>query len=350
MEAAPDRVVVDGRPLAVEPRGEEDAVRAHGHRGGHVVQRGEEPFGGAGHGTLTAAGADAAGERQRITRVQHVVAQPRQARPARLVLVGDQVPALDPRRDRRDVRQGVGLLERDVTAHPARRPDVQVGVEVGHRAGPDGRGVQVAGAGDDGRAGKEAELGRRTGRQAAEDGTGRDQVRQLRALEPRQRDQRVVVGDRPDRAVVGHPVQRDGVVRRPGQARQAQAEIVDRFQKDGGGRVDLGPLRPQEVDVPDGVLAREARDPAGLSHPARQLRRRVPLDVHRPSDGLAHRLRAPGVEPRDGGPDRLPGVVDRDGARPLRGAADADDAFCGDAALLQRTPGACRDGRPPRVR
>ena len=140
-----------------------------------------------------------------------------------------------------------------------------------------------------------------------------------------QPDQRVVVGDGVDVTVVRHPVQRDGVVRGPGQAGEAQAQVVDRLEEDRGGGVDLGPLLAQEVDVADRVLARQARDAAGAAHPLGQLGGGVALDVERTAHGLADGAGAPGVHPGDGRTDGGPVVVDRHGARPLRRAAHADD-------------------------
>ena len=96
--------------------------------------------------------------RQGVAGEEQVVAQPGQARAPRLVLVGHEVAAGDARGDRGDVGQRIGLLEGDVAADPARRADVEVAVEVGHGARADGGGVQVAGAGDDRRAGQQPEL------------------------------------------------------------------------------------------------------------------------------------------------------------------------------------------------
>ena len=118
---------------------------------GHVVERAEEAVGRAG----------VAGRRQGVAGEQQVVAQPGQAGPAGLVLVGHQVAARDPRGDGRDVGQRVGLLEGDVAADPARGADVEVGVEVGHGARAHGGRVEVARPGHDRRAGQQAELGGR---------------------------------------------------------------------------------------------------------------------------------------------------------------------------------------------
>ena len=91
-----------------------------------------------------------------------------------------------------------------------------------------------------------------------------------------------------------------------GQAGEAQAEVVDRLEEDGGGGVDVGALLAQEVDVADRVLARQARDAAGAAHPLGQLGGRVPLDVQRAADGLADGAGAAGVHPGDGRADGDP--------------------------------------------
>ena len=76
---------------------------------------------------------------------------------------------------------------------------------------------------------------------------------------------------------------------------------------------------------PDRVLARQARDAAGAAHPLGQLGSRVALDVERTAHGLADGAGAAGVHPGDGRTDGGPAAVDGHGARPLGGAADADD-------------------------
>ena len=119
---------------------------------------------------------------------EQVVAQPGQAGAPRLVLVGHQVAARDPRGEGGDVGQRVGLLEGDVAADPARRADVEVAVEVGHGARTDGGRVQVPGAGDDRRPRQQAELGGGGGGQPAEHAAGRHQVGQLGALQAGQLD------------------------------------------------------------------------------------------------------------------------------------------------------------------
>ena len=233
---------------------------------------------------------------------------------------------------------GVGLLERDVAADPARGADVEVAVEVGHGARADGGRVQVPGARHDGRPGQQAELGRRRPGASPPStlpvGTSSGRVD---ALRPANSISDVVVGDGVDVAVVGHPVQRDGVVRGAGQTGEAQVQVVDRLEEHRGRRVDVGALLAQEVDVAHRVLARQARDAAGAAHPAGQLGGGVALDVERAADRLADR-----VAPRESiqmmaGRWRRPAVVDGHGARPLRGAAHADDPL--------RAPRRCRPAR-----
>ena len=189
MEAAPDGVIVDRRTLAVQPRGEEDA-----------------PAPGSTRAAISFNVAEEIGRRggvrvERIAREQQVVPQPGEAGARGLVLVRHQVAAGKARGDGGDVGQGVGLLEGHVAADPARRPDVEVPVEVLHRAGSDGGRMEVGGAGDDRSARQEAELGRRGGRHAPEDAAGRHEFGQGAPLEPGQVDEGLVVGHGVDVAV-----------------------------------------------------------------------------------------------------------------------------------------------------
>ena len=243
---------------------------------------------------------------QRVVGEEQVVAHPGQAGAAGLVLVGQQVATRDPRGDGGDVRQRVGLLEGDVAADPAGGPDVEVGVEVGHGARAHGGRVEVARPGDDRRAGQQAELGGGGGGQATEHAAGRDEVGQLRAHQAGQLYEGVVICDRPDVPVVGDPVAGDGVVRGPGQPGQPQVQVVDRLEEEGRRGVDLGTLLAQEVDVAHGVLARQARDPPGAPHPARQLGGGVALHVERAAHRLPHGAGAPRVHPDDGRADGVP--------------------------------------------
>ena len=134
---------------------------------------------------------------------------------------------------------------------------------------------------------------------------------------------------------------------RPG---EAQVEVVDGLEEHRGRGVDVGAPLAQEVDVADGVLAREARDAAGAPHPARQLGGGVALDVEGAAHGLAHGVGAPGVHPDDGRADGAPRVVDGNRARPLRGAPDTDDPLGRHAAVGQRPAGRRHDGVPPGLR
>ena len=188
----------------------------------------------------TSSGTSAASER--VVGEEHVVAQPGEAGAAGLVFVRDEVAPGDARRDGRDVGQRVGLLEGYVAADPARRTDVEVSLEVGHGTGPDGRRVQVPRAGHDRCPGEQAELARRAGGETAQHAPGRHQVGQLGALEAGQLDQRVVVRDRRDVAIVRHPVHGDGVVRGPGEAGEAQIEVVDGLEKHRRRGVHVGAL------------------------------------------------------------------------------------------------------------
>ena len=94
-----------------------------------------------------------------------------------------------------------------------------MGREVGDRTRADGRRVQVAGASHDRCAGQQAELGGGGGGQSPEHAPGRHELGQGGAFESSQLDERVVVRDGVPIAVVGHPVDGDGVVRGRGPAR-----------------------------------------------------------------------------------------------------------------------------------
>ena len=144
------------------------------------------------------------------------------------------------------------------------------------------------------------------GCQPAQHAAGRHQLGQRRSLETGQLDQCVVVGNGTDVAVVGDPVHGDGVVRGAGQTGQAQVQVVDGLEEHRGGRVDVGALLAQEVDVAHRVLAREARDPAGAPHPAGELGGGVPLDIERAADRLTNGAGPARVHPDDGRSDGDP--------------------------------------------
>ena len=95
---------------------------------------------------------------QRVAREEHVVAQPVEACARDLLLVGDVVLARQRRRQRRDAVEEVGLLERHVARQPRRRADVEVPLEVAHRARADRGRLEVGRAADDGDPGGYAEV------------------------------------------------------------------------------------------------------------------------------------------------------------------------------------------------
>ena len=287
---------------------------------------------------------------EQVVRKQEVVTQPGEARPPGLVLVGDEVAAGYPRRDGSDVGEGVGLLERHMAADPARRPDVQMAGEVPHGARSDGSRVQVARAGDDRRPLEQAELARCRLRQPAEHAPRRHEIGQLGPVEAGRFDESVVIGDRTDITVVRDPVHGDGVVGGAGQTGQAQVEIVNRLEEHLRRPVHVGPLFTQEVDVTHRILAREAGDPTGTTHPARQLGRRVALDVERTPDGVADRSGAPRVHPDDGVADRFSAGADGHRSRPLRGASDSDDRLGTCSGVRQHPPRGGDDRLPPVLR
>jgi hypothetical protein len=82
----------------------------------------------------------------------------------------------------------------------------------------------------------------------------------------------------------------------------------------------------QEVDVRHRLLAAERWDAAGLGDPARELARGVALHAQHPADELGDVLGAAGVHPQDRAVQRRAVLRDRDGAGPLRGRDDRDDA------------------------
>ena len=73
----------------------------------------------------------------------------------------------------------VGLLIGHVAGQPRRRADVEVGLEVAHRAGADGGRVHVGCANDDRDAGRQPQLGGHVRPQRAEDVDGPPQIGQL---------------------------------------------------------------------------------------------------------------------------------------------------------------------------
>jgi hypothetical protein len=77
--------------------------------------------------------------------------------------------------------------------------------------GSDRRRLEVRRAGHDRDARRDAESDRRFGAQRTEDVRGSEQFRQLRLLDSGQPQQRGVIADTVQMAVVGDPVQRDRV-------------------------------------------------------------------------------------------------------------------------------------------
>ena len=76
-------------------------------------------------------------------RARRAVAQHGEAAAGGVLLGGDQVAARDAGRQRCDAVDDVGLLERHVAGEPRRRADVEVRLEVPHRARADGRRLRV---------------------------------------------------------------------------------------------------------------------------------------------------------------------------------------------------------------
>ena len=281
MPAAAEPVIVDRRALAVEP-GREDHAVAPGRRGrGDVVEQRVEVVGGR---RLP----------QRVAGEDHVVAQPVEARAGDLLLVGHVVLAGQRRRQRRDAVEQVGLLERHVAREPRRRADVEMALEVAHRARTDGGRLQVGRAADH----RDARRARRArSRSASRNGPSTD-VAATRsgncdAVDAEQLHQSRVVVDAREIAVVGDPVQHDRVVGGRAPTGELEVEPVLGLEVLPRRAREIGVRAPEPQDVRDRILARQrgraageldpacaacaARSPAGAPHrrlPASRRRRR----------------------------------------------------------------------------
>ena len=180
VETAADGVVVDRRPLAVQPR------REHGP----VAPRRSATMAASVRQVPVARCRCRA--RRSVAREEHVLGQERQAGACRLVLVGDHVPTRDGGGDGGHVGDGVGLLERDVAADPRRRADVEVPV-VSRATAPEPTAAECTSPVPvtTGTPAGEAELlGGGLGPQRAHDRGRGPQVGQLGSVEPRDLEQR----------------------------------------------------------------------------------------------------------------------------------------------------------------
>ncbi len=241
----------------------------------------------------------------------------------------------------------VRLLEGHVAADPGGGADVEVGLVVRHRAGADGRGVEVRRAQDHLGRGGDAQLLGRGRLHRPQDVHRRLQLGQLLPLDPGQAQEQRVVVDAVDVPVVRDPVEGDGVVGGGEAAGEAQVQVVLGLQEFVGLPVDVGLRVLQVEDVGDGVLARAGGDAPGASDPVPELVHPVALQGDGPAGDAPHVGRAPGVHPDDGVHQRAPASVHGHGAGPLAGAG-----HCGDLVPLlgvagQEAAGGRYDGLPP---
>ena len=185
------------------------------------------------------------------------------------------------------------------------------------------------------------------GSRRADHRRGRQQVRELRAIDARDGEQRRVVVDVAEIAVVGEPVQGDRVERRRGDTGELEVQPVLRLQVLPGRARRFGLVLLQPQDVRDRVLARARRRATGEADPTSQLARVVSLHAHCAADALAHRVRAARIHPDDRVPQRPPGAIDRHGSRPLRRDRDADDGVDRDRAASDDALARVGDRAPP---
>jgi hypothetical protein len=328
VQAAAHEVVVDGRALAVQPRGEEHAAAARRRLRG-------EPH------ELAIAGVARAGHER--------VAEPLERRPGGLLLAGDEVATRQRRRQRGDAVQRVRALERHVTREPGRRAEVEVRRVVEHRARADGRGHRVRRAAHDGHAQGEAEIGRRARRERPEHAARRQQLGQLPALDSGRRQQAPVVAHVGEVARVGQPVERRGDGGGGGPARQAQRQVVDRLEERGGAPVDVGPLALQVEQVPERVAPGEARRAAREPEPTPGAQWPVAGDPRRAAGGAARVRRPAAVEPGERVHERLAVAVDRHRAGPLARDGDGRERARREVAERQPSRGG-HDARPALAR
>jgi hypothetical protein len=115
--------------------------------------------------------------------------------------------------------------------------------------------------------------------EGAEDRVGRLKVGKFRAVDPDQPEQSLVVADVADVAVVGHPMDGNRIVRGGKLSGQAQADVINRFQKFERPPVGFGLVLFEMENVRDGIFARNGRRTASEANPLDEFFGRIALDV-----------------------------------------------------------------------
>jgi len=193
-------------------------------------------------------------------------------------------------RDGGHVAGGGGPLERDVGRDPRGRPDIEVGVEIGHRARAENRRVDVTRSHRHGQAGRHSEVPGGLGGDRPHHRPGSHQVGQPSPVQSGDLEQPPVVVHVVDPAVVGHPVGGDGVERRRPTPGQSEVQVVHRLEEDLGAPIDVGEGVTDEQDVGDRVLARQTGCTTGHLDPTEDLAGVVPEDVDRTAGHTADGL------------------------------------------------------------
>ena len=199
VEAAAHQAILHRGALAIQPGGENEAATAGRDVPGQGFQGGE-----------TAAGV--IGRRFAVGSEEDIVPQEGQASPGGFLFVGNEIPSGNCRWDRSHIVQQVGLFKRHMAGQPGGGADIQVGFEIPHRPGADGRRVEVGCSHDHRQAGRQSEGFGRIGKQGTQDIHSWFEIRQGRAIQSGHPEQAVVVVDAVDAPVVGHPVEDDRVV------------------------------------------------------------------------------------------------------------------------------------------
>ena len=164
--------------------------------------------------------------------VKDVVSQKVQTGARRLLLVDEEVRPGKRRGQRGHVVEDVGFFEGHVADQPGGCADVKVSLKILHRAGAHGCRVDVGRAHDHlGTFSDSPSSAATSGRSGPRIAVGRLEIGQFLAIDARHLDQPVVVGHAVDVAVVGDPVQGDGVVRGRKLAGQPQVQVVLRLQE-----------------------------------------------------------------------------------------------------------------------
>ena len=244
----------------------------------------------------------------------------------------------------------IRLFERYVAGNPGRGSQVQVGLEIPHRARADGGGLCVGCPGDDLHAGGESE--RRGGfrRERAKNVQRPPQVGQFLALDAGEGQQARVPINVEDVAVVSQPVQVDRVVGRRELPGQAQVDVILRLEELVGLAVDFRPFMADEQDVGDGILARLGGDAARAPQPGDQPPQAVTLELEQAADDLLDVGRAARVHPKDGVRQRLATPVYGGGGGIQAGNVDRQDVIHADKPLSEQPPRRPEDGLPPVIR